>query len=246
MRSTFVVVMWIWLAVSLGVYGYRLWRRITRGPKNARSVDHGSEARSGPNQPMLKSSDPRTDPDASEEAHVDTRRSESTSADSESPDSESTESETPLLSLPGTKGQLRSDDATIGQGLFGPIEAAVSSPGAATNGPTGRPPIAQALSGIEMPAGLTPLIGAGAPQGTFDTVFFSTSASAAELGVALGEELQRLGYSIRSISDTDGIADRDGTQLYLTLHPRASRAKLGTEPRFPSIPSDAVVVEFST
>jgi hypothetical protein len=43
-RAVLFVVFWAWLAVSVTVYGYRLWRRITQGPKSVREARAATEA----------------------------------------------------------------------------------------------------------------------------------------------------------------------------------------------------------
>lgn len=47
MRQGFAIVLWVWLAISLGVYGYRLWRRVSKGPK---SVRENVDALEGPSR----------------------------------------------------------------------------------------------------------------------------------------------------------------------------------------------------
>lgn len=37
-RDVLVVLLWLWLLVSLSVYGYRLWRRATKGPRARRDA----------------------------------------------------------------------------------------------------------------------------------------------------------------------------------------------------------------
>ena len=38
MRDALVILFWLWVLIALGVYGYRIWRRFTKGPKAERQA----------------------------------------------------------------------------------------------------------------------------------------------------------------------------------------------------------------
>jgi hypothetical protein len=165
MRPVLVTLFWCWFAFSVGVYAYRLYRRVTRGPRAAR------EARAAVGSP------------ASAPTPVSTARSASAAA---------------------------------------PVRATV----------------ADALAGIALPCDLAPLTGTDAVPDPYRLVCFTDRSTAGTVRAAIAGELERLGYSLRSVSSTETVATRDGTELTVTLHP--------TPEAFPTAPPGSVVAVFST
>lgn len=100
--------------------------------------------------------------------------------------------------------------------------------------------IADALVGIRMPCDLVPLV---LDRLANDRVTLSTTGHPAEeVGPALADEVERLGYVVRPLSDREVIATRGATELRLTITPPQAD---GRHFDHPSAREDSVVVEIS-
>jgi hypothetical protein len=97
--------------------------------------------------------------------------------------------------------------------------------------------VADALVGIRMPCQLVPLVDRLAT----DRIALSTTGYPAEVvGTALADELERLGYVLKPLTDHELIATRGGTELHLRLQ----RPDIdGRHLDHPTARADAVVVE---
>ncbi len=122
------------------------------------------------------------------------------------------------------------------RGLF----AAATEPSA----PDERAAVSALLEGMDMPCDLVPLINADTTPTPHHVVFVSTGHAPAAIGAALGDELERLGFTLRSESDTEVVALRDGDRLRVILHPDAATERADGERRFPTVPGGSVAVEF--
>jgi hypothetical protein len=98
--------------------------------------------------------------------------------------------------------------------------------------------VAEALMGIRMPCDLVPLV---VDRLSTNHIGLSTTGYPAEaVGTALADELERLGYVLRPLSDHDLAATRGGTELHL----RIQRPDVdGRNPEHPTARDHAVVVE---
>jgi hypothetical protein len=98
--------------------------------------------------------------------------------------------------------------------------------------------IAEALVGIRMPCDLVPLVfdRLATDRITLSTVGFPAEA----VGTALADEVERLGYVVRPLSDTEVIATRGVTELRLTITPPGID---GRHVHHPQARDDSVVVE---
>ncbi len=134
-------------------------------------------------------------------------------------------------------------------GFFAP---AVDQPDATADGsapsPTaGRPTVAEAVQGIVMPCGLTPVVdGSSSLPNPFRVSFLTSLAPAPEVGRALADELERLGFTLTTPATTELLARRDRTELRVVLYPTASSARRGLDQLFPAAGPGAVGVELST
>jgi hypothetical protein len=82
-----------------------------------------------------------------------------------------------------------------------------------------RPTVAELVEGISLPCGLTPVV-----AGDIDPhrVTFTTSGhQPGEVGSALADELERLGYTLFSESDTEAVARRGEAVLHVRIDPGA-------------------------
>ncbi len=142
--------------------------------------------------------------------------------------------------------------ATAGDGRRGFFAPADDAPDAsrdvdAPSPNSGRATVAEALRGIAMPCGLSPVVdGSSALPNPFRVSFLTNQATAAEVGRALADELQRLGFTLSTAAATELLGRRDRTELRVVLYPTASSARRGLEQLFPAAGPGAVGVELST
>jgi hypothetical protein len=98
--------------------------------------------------------------------------------------------------------------------------------------------VADALVGIRMPCDLVPLV---LDRLATDRITLSTVGHPAEeVGTALADEVERLGYVVRPLSDREVIATRGATELRLTITPPDFD---GRHLHHPQAREDSVVVE---
>ncbi len=100
--------------------------------------------------------------------------------------------------------------------------------------------VADALVGIRMPCDLVPLV---LDRLATDHITLSTTGHPpAEVGTALADEVERLGYVLRPLSDREVLATRGSTDLRLTIRPPGPD---GLHSTHPSARPDSVVVEIT-
>jgi hypothetical protein len=102
----------------------------------------------------------------------------------------------------------------------------------------GRPTVAEAVAGIALPCELVPLVGGEARLDPYRVVFSTDRADAAAVGAGLADELERLGYSLRSISDSEAVAVRADLSVAVAVVTDLAA--------FPTAPPGGVVVVLST
>lgn len=106
------------------------------------------------------------------------------------------------------------------------------------------PTVAEALSGIRLPCDLVPLTNIVARPDVVDRVAFATTSYAAEeVGSALADELERLGYTIVPLGEDRIRAEKPGAHVALAIHPTPASVIVGSVAAFPTAPADSVVVE---
>ena len=167
--------------------------------------------------------------------------------------------ETAADAAPPTDGEeVVPDDAAVDA----PVHATVGAPAPSTPTPPAPPPgfdavdapvidrpaprsapaagIADALVGIRMPCDLVPLV---LDRLATDHITLSTTGHpAAAVGTALADEVERLGYVVRPLSDHEVLATRGSTDLRLTIRPPGPD---GLHLLHPSARPDSVVVEIT-
>jgi hypothetical protein len=205
-RNVLVVLFWLWLLVAVGVYAYRIFRRVAHGPKAAQAspgeVADGSTPAPGKARGRgllagLSTPPPPPLPDGPVEARL------PRSLQDRPPPSPAAEE------LTGTANDPIDHDGPDGPG--GPTVQAPPAP---------LPTLAEALTGIRMPDELLPVIDpteAGFDEGR-RAVFSGTGTNVPATAVALGDELRRLGYVVDGLdtvtSSRAGLsAHRDGTTV---------------------------------
>ena len=102
--------------------------------------------------------------------------------------------------------------------------------------------LAEALEGIALPCDLAPLIGSG----NFDprSLVLVTSGVPDEIvGTSVADEMERLGFTLEPLSDRSVLATNDRASVEIAVYGDAETLdEVGTR-RFPTAPSDSVVVD---
>ena len=104
--------------------------------------------------------------------------------------------------------------------------------------------VADAVTGIRMPCDLAPLIGVGEAIDPAHVVFSTEGHRPDHVGQSVGDELERIGFALKPITDSIMYADRGADSVEVLIHPDPVSVMEGALPRFPTAPSDSVVVEF--
>ncbi|MEJ5254659.1 MAG: hypothetical protein WHS89_04860 [Acidimicrobiales bacterium] len=227
MRELLVILFWLWLLTSLSVYAYRLYRRLTRGRQPGAPPDRDVAAaidpeRSGSALPPLLSASSRPPAPVPGADHT---RAEPP-ATPETP---------PAARQPGPAAPT-STPPSGRAGVF-PASLDTSVPMTAGPGPGGTS-VAEAVRGIRMPCGLAPLVGSSTALDPNHVVFSTTETTPEVVGTALADELERLGFTIRSVATNQAVATKPGAQVTVTVH---------TDLRaFPTAPPGSVVVTLAT
>jgi hypothetical protein len=98
--------------------------------------------------------------------------------------------------------------------------------------------LADALVGIRMPCDLVPLV---LNRLANDRITLSTTGHPAEaVGTALADEVERLGYVLRPVSDHEVLATRGATEMRLTIHPPDAE---GRHFEHPTARENSIIVE---
>jgi hypothetical protein len=254
-QTVLVAIFWLWLLAALGVYAYRIFRRITQGPKAAREARLAEAETTSPsvpsslgNVPLFPSAPPgaatptaqgpiTVPPPAQAAADEAGARAPTPSAP--------TKKIAPTVSLSSSGEAVVETPSPARTGFF--AAPSDTDPGAAMKAPVpeggeARKPVAELVSGIKMPCDLVPIVGDGRLD-PFHVTFLTTGFAPESVGAQVGDELERLGFSLSSASPTAIVATRDGHSLAVTLHPDGSQVMVGDARAFPSAPAGSVVVE---
>jgi hypothetical protein len=195
-RDVLVVLFWLWLLIALGVYGYRIVRRFTQGPKAERQARaNGATSAATEDDAPPRKAFGRAAPPPLPEGPLEPRLPRS---------------------LQGVTPEGEPSEITDSAPTAGTTSPAEDAPLA----PSERPTLADALAGIRMPDGLLPVIDPGLPGLADGRIahFAATGTTVPEVTVALADELRRLGYGVDGLdtmtADRAGIsATRDGTTV---------------------------------
>jgi hypothetical protein len=106
-------------------------------------------------------------------------------------------------------------------------------------------PLPEVLAGVALPCDLVPVVADDVDPAAFQA-FSTHSHPAAEVGAALGDELERLGFTLRSRSDIEAVASRGSDHLFVSIIPSPRSIERGGNQPYRSLPASSVVVELST
>jgi hypothetical protein len=76
--------------------------------------------------------------------------------------------------------------------------------------------VAELVTGIELPCDLVPVV-TGDAIDPYRVTFATTGAGAGVVGAALADELERLGYQLRSVDESTALAVRDDAELQVRV-----------------------------
>ena len=101
------------------------------------------------------------------------------------------------------------------------------------------------IEGIRLPCDLSPLVSLDdMHRGDIHAAFITKGNEPAEVGRRLGDELERLGFDLSSLSENQVLARRDDQELLVTLHANPELLEVDTHPMFPTAVAGDAVVEF--
>jgi hypothetical protein len=153
----------------------------------------------------------------------------------ESPPADAT-TEPAVSAPPGPPSEPSAAAPSSRAGYFAASGSATGA-GSPSVGDTRRLTVAEALRGIAMPCGLSPVIdGSVSIPNPFRVAFLTTTADAATVGASLGDELERLGYQLTTATATEVLARKPGVELRVVLYPAPDKATRGLDQLFPVAP----------
>lgn len=97
-----------------------------------------------------------------------------------------------------------------------------------------------------MPCDLVPVIDPTAMDAQWRVAFSTRGVPPAEVGSKVGDELERLGYTLRSLNETEVQATRNDDVLTVRLIVNPEAAQRDGRPAFPTLAPGSIVVEFSS
>ena len=249
--GAFRYVLFAAVAFSLCVYGYRAYRRwiAPKPPGGATGADPGAAPSSARSVLPPSIAAPAATPSPAAPSKPKVRRGLGFTDPTELPsEREAAASESlvqQVIREELARKQGTDPSATTGSGPVGPAagRSGLFAGGAAAPGDD-RVSVAAALTGVRLPDDLVPLVGDIADP--HHVTFITSSQPAAAVGRHLGDELERLGFQMRSESDVVAVATKGAVTLRVTLHPEASTERVDGAARFPTAGPTSVVVEFQT
>lgn len=261
----FVALVYLAVLISLGIYGWRLYRRVVhhetredraekrRAARAAAGLeDPGAStpsATTGTGTPAAKASirdlpagASRPAPTAAPGSLVEQVIREELAAKEraergETADDAGTGAGTEAIAAgPGSAGDADGPGGSVRGGFFAPADADEPTP----------KPVSELVAGISMPCDLSPLVDESSAVDPQRVVFITNGTTPAKVGAGVADELERLGFTLRTDGDTELIATRDDDRLLVTLHPDPVADRVDGERLFPTATRGSVVVVFHT
>lgn len=104
--------------------------------------------------------------------------------------------------------------------------------------------LAELLSGITLPHGLVPLTQSLPASGPATSIVVATeSAGPEQVATALADEIEGLGYTVRTTGEHTALAEGPRGAVEIEIHPHAGASAEGGSLRFPTAGANSVVVE---
>jgi hypothetical protein len=114
-REVLVVLFWLWVLVAVGVYAYRIWRRVTQGPKSERQASEAGDGATRSGLGRLGRSSPPPLPEGPVEARLPASLQNAPAADAATP-AAGTE---PVPSVPGPPAASSPRVMTVAEAVQG-------------------------------------------------------------------------------------------------------------------------------
>ncbi len=103
--------------------------------------------------------------------------------------------------------------------------------------------IADHLGGIRLPYDLLPMVPNGEKASNQRVSLVSDGAQPEVVGAAIADELERLGYSIKTLATDEAVAVRENQTLGLQIYPDASELSNRAGLRFPEAVAGSVAID---
>jgi hypothetical protein len=216
---------YLWLVVALGVWAWRGYRRVAHHEsrqdrevrRTAEAGDAAATAGAATAGPVVSGTAPVPPAAADEELPEGSLVREAIRAELEERRRKEQAAVEPPVAPTAPTAASAMDPADGGErrGVF------------ARQAPARRP-VADAVAGITMPCGLVPMV-VGTDVDPHHVVFSTSDHDAGTVGAALADELERLGFTVRSLTDTEALATRAGDEVRVTVHPDARPAGVVVE-----------------
>ncbi|MEM8708271.1 MAG: hypothetical protein AAGE98_17540 [Actinomycetota bacterium] len=260
MPGFLVLLFWLWLAVSIGVYAYRFFttgsvRAAAPEPDDAEPEDRYAAfeaqlaAMPRPDAPVM--------PDLTDPAPSTPDSGPGFEAFSPAPPIEDL-----LAAAPEAPVEPVTEPMPIAEATPTPVPDAAPAPEYAEPAPVMQNPspiatmaappmvgdavramtLAEALEGIEMPADLIPV-----GTNRFNPrhmQFFTDAFAPGDVGAALADELERLGFAIAPIDDTAIRVEQAHAAVEVRILPDRGSIVAALGERGEALPPDSVVVDF--
>jgi len=250
--------LWLWAAVAVVIWILRLIRRVRRPSAatlpapgelgSAPVAGWSSPPSASPSTPTLSTIDLTDDPAVGPSATTMPSPTDIPSPPTAPASADGPAGADVATPFAGVADPPASDEEGR-TGFFAPTPGS-GPPGISEGGRlpgAGRPTVVEALRGITMPCNLSPVVdGSISIPNPFRVAFLTADADAPTVGAALGDELQRLGFTLSTPAATELLARKPGVELRVILYPTASAARRGLDLIFPAAPSAAVGVELTT
>ncbi len=107
-------------------------------------------------------------------------------------------------------------------------------------------PVADLLAGIQLPCELVPVMSTEGSFGPHRVAFSTSEHGPGTVGREVGDELERLGFTLQSTGETTLQATKEDQTLVVTLYPQAKTATEDGSRMFPHVPAGSVAVVFSS
>lgn len=261
MKAVVVIAFYVWLALTVAIVLGRLarWSASRSATKRRRKARLATQALGV--ETIATSPPPRSNPpisvtppsDAAPSINLASSRaaSESTSASAEPVPAASVAPAEPAApperrSVERRRGDRRHADRREPDNeaeipAETPIDAEpVPEPQPVASGST----VAHLLAGFAMPRDLTPIAPAGGTPSDQATSLISRDREAYDVGTNIADELERLGYALQPVGETQLLATREEEHLSVMIDPEPHETAPQGARRFPTANAGDVVVEF--
>ncbi len=240
-------ILWLWLLVSLSVYGYRLYRRFSRSSEAAAdaAVEPGTGDRARPAGPATALIE---NPIAGFEQPPSASESTPGSLPTAMAPADPPAPVAPVLPVSGADAVAPPAPAAPAAPSWTPPPGGGDIPSAmpASERRAPRRPVSEVVEGIQLPCALVPLVGDATRLDPFDIAFSTTASDEQTVRGAMAGELVRLGYQVTPSSAHRLNASRADAELAVTVYGDPAKAVEAGRTLYPTAMPGSVVVRMQT